>query len=201
VKSSTVQRRLVVAAGAIVVVALVTAVAVATPPSGTVGAFLVRGTSTETFAVAVPREVMEAKKTRVRVDGKLRTRVAHEKTKILQPIISCGAKTPCDAVVQTIDFAPGGSTGWHSHPGALVVVVKAGAVTRYEHDCAKTTYSAGQAFLERGSEHVILVRNEGADPAQVYVTYIVPAGTTNANLRIEQPHPLGAELNPSCPVG
>ena len=186
----------VLAAGSVVTVGLaLAAVAAATPPSKTVGTFLARGTSAEALSFDIPREVTVTKKIKVRIKGKLRTRVVREQRTVKDPIIACSQSVQCDAVVQTIDFPPGASTGWHSHPGALVVVVKAGTVTRYEHDCMRSDYSAGQAFVERGATHLVLVRNEGSAPAQVYVTYLVPAGTSNADLRLDHAAPA------NCPVG
>ena len=35
-----------------------------------------------------------------------------------------------DTVVQQIVFGPGGHTGWHSHPGPVVVLVAQGELTR-----------------------------------------------------------------------
>jgi hypothetical protein len=74
------------------------------------------------------------------------------------------------------------------------VTVESGALTRYESNCERNTYGAGQAFIERGPEHVILVRNEGATAARVQIAYIVPAGTTTAGLRIDQPAPEGCSV-------
>ena len=179
---------------ATVAAAAITAVALATPGSGTVGAFLARGTSTEAFSFNTPREVVRTVHRKVRVKGKMVTRRVRVRQTVSSPIISCSAATPCDAVVQTIDFPPGAHTGWHSHPGALVVAVRAGTVTRYEANCTKNTYSAGQTFIEMGPRHVILVRNEGTERAQVYVTYLVPAGTDNPGLRLDQPQPAGCNV-------
>ncbi len=176
---------------AIALAALVAGVATATPPSNIVGTFLARGTTSESFSFDVPREVEVTKKVRLktRKGQKPRFRIVKVKQTVLKPLIACGPASQCDAVVQTIAFQPGGSTGWHSHPGALVVTVKSGTVTRYEASCQKNAYSAGQAFVEMGPEHLVLVRNEGTEPAEVYVTYLVPAGTANAALRVDQAAP------------
>ena len=83
-----------------------------------------------------------------------------------------------------------GSSGWHAHPGVVLVTVKSGSVVDYQADCSATVYAAGSAFVESG-DGAGLVRNETTTtPAVVYVTYIVPAGTTV--LRIDK-------LNPGCP--
>lgn len=114
-----------------------------------------------------------------------------------------------DIAVSNVVVAPGGSSGWHSHPGPVLVVVKTGAITFYRfgkhsgldgddanHDngangpmCTRTVYPAGSAFVEvPAPTHVMLARNEGSVEATVTATYIAPAG---AALRIDQPWPGG----------
>jgi len=39
-----------------------------------------------------------------------------------------------DSVVQQITFAPGGQSGWHTHPGPVIVLVKSGTFTLYDGD-------------------------------------------------------------------
>jgi quercetin dioxygenase-like cupin family protein len=56
-----------------------------------------------------------------------------------------------ETVMQQIVIGPGGHTGWHSHPGPAVALVKAGELTLYSSDdptCTGRTYSAGQAFVD-----------------------------------------------------
>lgn len=56
-------------------------------------------------------------------------------------------------VVQQIVLAPGGHTGWHSHPGPVVVVVQAGELIVTQGNnrtCTGVTYTAGQAFMDPG---------------------------------------------------
>ena len=101
-------------------------------------------------------------------------------------------KESVDLVTQTITFAAPSSTGWHAHPGVVLVTVASGSVVRYDEHCSPKVYTAGSAssaFIESG-DHAGLVRNEGAGPAVVYVTYVVPQGTSV--LRIEK-------ANPDCP--
>jgi quercetin dioxygenase-like cupin family protein len=86
-----------------------------------------------------------------------------------------------DVVVQQVTIQPGGRTGWHTHAGKVLAVVKAGTLTRYTADCQAVTYPAGQAFVE--TEGVHEGRNQGTVPVELYVTYIDPAGSplkTNA---------------------
>ena len=52
-----------------------------------------------------------------------------------------------DVVVSQISIQPGGSSGWHMHPGGAIVVVKQGEVTVYKSQgsqCEATTYTAGK---------------------------------------------------------
>jgi quercetin dioxygenase-like cupin family protein len=87
----------------------------------------------------------------------------------------------------TVD--PGGSAGWHSHPGGAIVVVKQGSLTVYSPvgpKCRTTTYSAGQAFIERPGE-VDNVLNTGTIPYILFVTFPrVPQGESP---RTDQPDP------------
>ncbi len=71
-----------------------------------------------------------------------------------------------DTVLQQVVIAPGGYTGWYSHPGPVLVLVKAGTLTFYGGDdptCTGRTYTAGQAFIDRGQGHVHIGRNEGSE--------------------------------------
>ena len=95
-------------------------------------------------------------------------------------------KGATDVAVQTITSPPGGSSGWHSHPGVVLVAVQSGTVTLYDQDCHTTQYGAGQAFVEVGDEPS-LVRNNTTSNAVLYVTLIVPSSATS--LRIDKPQP------------
>lgn len=89
-------------------------------------------------------------------------------------------KADVDLVTQTITFAAGSTSGWHAHPGVVLVTIASGSLVRYDGNCSGTTYTAGSArsaFVESG-DHAGLVRNETASAAVVYVTYVVPKGTT-----------------------
>ena len=95
-------------------------------------------------------------------------------------------KDPVDFVTQTVTFDAPGSSGWHAHPGVVLVTVKSGSLVGYDADCSATVYATGSAFTESGD--VALFRNESTTtPAVVYVTFLVPAGTTA--LRIDKANP------------
>jgi quercetin dioxygenase-like cupin family protein len=86
------------------------------------------------------------------------------------------------------DVAPGGSFGWHSHPGPSLIIVKSGALTFYNGDdptCSPIVHSAGDAFLDPGTDVHIGI-NKGTTTAVVIVTRLLPVG---AQSRIDQPAP------------
>lgn len=86
-----------------------------------------------------------------------------------------------EVVVQEITMGPNGSTGWHSHPGPVVVVVKTGALTFVDAPggvCRERVYPAGAAFVDPGQGNVHTAYNRSADQNLVLMaTYFdVPAG-------------------------
>jgi quercetin dioxygenase-like cupin family protein len=87
-------------------------------------------------------------------------------------------------------WQPGGSTGWHTHPGHTLIFVAAGTLTEYEGDdptCTPHVYTAGMTFfVDAGGDHVHLVKNEGAVVAQVIAVRLIPAGQPG---RIDAPDP------------
>lgn len=94
-----------------------------------------------------------------------------------------------DVVMAQITVDPGGSSGWHSHPGGAIIIVKEGALTVYSpvgHRCRTTTYSAGQAFIERPGE-VDNVINTGTVPYVLFVTF--PRVPQGASARTDEPDP------------
>ena len=97
---------------------------------------------------------------------------------------------PSDVAVQQVTVAPGGSTGWHSHPGPAIVIVKSGAITFYDEDdlrCRGTTYTAGKVYIDEGYGHGHIGRNEGTTNVELYVTFLdMPVG---AEPRIDVPSP------------
>lgn len=101
--------------------------------------------------------------------------------------IEVKSEGPTEVVVRHVVIAPGGSTGWHHHPGRLIAVVHKGTLTRTLEDCSVQTSSAGQAIVEdAGDRHVHVGRNLGTEPVELYVTYVIPAG---APLAIENGNP------------
>ena len=83
-------------------------------------------------------------------------------------------KDDADVVVQTITYALGAFSGWHTHPGFVLGLVESGAIT-IQVGCSTNTYSAGQAFVESGTDP-IMARNLAATPTVIRATFIVPHG-------------------------
>jgi quercetin dioxygenase-like cupin family protein len=87
-----------------------------------------------------------------------------------------------ESVVQQIVISPGGQTGWHSHPGPVIVLIKAGTMTFYDGDdptCSPITYATGQSFIDSGQGHVHIARNESASAdLELWALYldVPPAG-------------------------
>lgn len=101
------------------------------------------------------------------------------------------ARSTGDTLVQQIIIGPGGATGWHSHPGPVVVLIKEGTMSFYDADdptCTVRTYVAGQAFVDRGQGHSHIARNESTTAnLELYATYFdVPPGSP---FRIDMPDP------------
>lgn len=95
-------------------------------------------------------------------------------------------KQPADISVVTLTMAPGGTTGWHRHPGIVMIAVTEGTGTFYGADCTSTTYSVGDVFVETGEDSAAVVRNESESPFVITVTFVVPRG---APFRIDEPNP------------
>jgi len=95
-----------------------------------------------------------------------------------------------DTVMQQIIIAPGGHTGWHSHPGPAIALITRGELTLYDGDnpsCVGVPYGVGQAFVDSGQAHVHLGRNLSGQETEVWVTYLdVPPG---GSVRTDEANP------------
>ena len=84
-------------------------------------------------------------------------------------------------------IAPGGHTGWHSHPGPSVISVVSGTATEYRSDDPDgTVYAAGTSFVDEGGDHAHIIVNEGTTDLVLVAFQILPAG---APRRIDMPDP------------
>jgi quercetin dioxygenase-like cupin family protein len=105
-------------------------------------------------------------------------------------------KGPMEIAFQRIVIGPGGTLGWHSHPGPTVVTVRAGTLSFYhaENCTQETEYLTGQSFSNLPDE-IHLARNEGAGDVVLFAVYFTPVTSPPVGLRIDQPSP-GA----GCPL-
>ena len=85
------------------------------------------------------------------------------------------AKGPNDVLQVKLVFQPGGDTGWHTHPGPVIVVIKSGALTETHANGCVTVHPAGSVFFESaGVVHRAV--NQTGQVTEAYVTFISPAG-------------------------
>jgi quercetin dioxygenase-like cupin family protein len=167
-----VQRTRIVAAvavvGALVAAALLMLPARATPPSGVT-----------TSIIGVGRFA--------KIDARAKTDVHPGKpTRFWKARIKTRRSSDLHVLQNTI--APGGSFGWHSHPGPSLVIVKSGTATFYlarDPKCRPHVVHAGSGFVDQGHD-VHVVRNEGSVDLVTVVVSLVPAGFDR---RIDEPNP------------
>ena len=96
------------------------------------------------------------------------------------------AKPGMDMVVRTSDYAPGSTTGWHTHPGPVFINVVSGTVTFYELDdptCTPKVVTAGQGYVDTGHGHI--GRNESGSQAKDVTISIVAVGETQLRQNIQ----------------
>jgi quercetin dioxygenase-like cupin family protein len=94
-----------------------------------------------------------------------------------------------DVYVVDNKIAPGGTTGWHSHPGPSLVLVVAGTVTNDMGDdpgCTGHTYAAGSGFIDPGGKDVHMLRNQGSTQAETIAVQLLPK---DAPRKIDKPQP------------
>ena len=98
---------------------------------------------------------------------------------------------PADIVVARIVLEPGVGTGWHLHYGPVWGVVNRGTLTIHEPSGCTSVYPTGTVRVEVPDD-VHEGRNEGAEPVELMVTYLIPAGQPPSS---EVPAPEPATCN------
>jgi quercetin dioxygenase-like cupin family protein len=93
-----------------------------------------------------------------------------------------------DYVLREITIKPGGSTGWHRHPGLVFANVQRGTLTHRMSDCTTVhRYRAGQSLMEDPDDRrAHLGENKGSKPVVLDVVYATPKG---APLTEDRPDP------------
>jgi quercetin dioxygenase-like cupin family protein len=124
------------------------------------------------------------------VSGPTRLEAIHLHSKSDINNIEIKTKGSSDVYVVYNTIAPGGNTGWHSHPGPSIVSVKSGTATEYHSDDPTTphVYTAGMCFVDAPADgdHSHIVRNEGTTNLELVAFQVLPAGATR---RIDKPAP------------
>jgi len=116
-------------------VVCVVALVAATAFAGAVFATPISGVTSTVFAVGRFDEI----------DARART--GHWRARIQ-------TNSPTDVHVLENRIAPGGTFGWHSHPGPSFVVVTSGTLTLYRGDdphCTPSLVQAGSGFVDNGT--------------------------------------------------
>ena len=102
-------------------------------------------------------------------------------------------KGPTDIRMQKLEFAAGGATGWHHHPGMVIVAVASGTIEVWDTSCGKTAYGPGSpngsVFIEALPHAHQATSTNGAT---IYVTYVVP-NASPPTFRVEEQVPFCAQ--------
>lgn len=166
----------------------------ATPPSGVAGGPIVaRGTVAQELILGTARTATVSRRVRVKVAGKSYSRTVRVSIPSLRRLIACGGGTTCDTAVQQVTINPGGTTGWHTHPGVTFVAVAQGEGVLYHagaSSCPSERSAAGTGFYQTEAD-VHTFRNEGSTALVLYAFYLLPPATPNTSIRVDQPQPAG----------
>jgi quercetin dioxygenase-like cupin family protein len=99
-----------------------------------------------------------------------------DSVEVNQDRIKFQTKDPVDLITQKVTFGPHATSGWHYHPGVVLVVVESGQVTTHDANCNTKTYEAGQAFVESGTDPFMVSNEDDTVPAVDVATIASPAG-------------------------
>lgn len=164
--------------------------AYATPGVNFNSTILGRGTVSG-FVFGKPTTTTVTRKVTFRTKGRVYRKTVRITVPSLDMAIDC--TNGCDTAFQQTTAPPGASSGWHTHPGATFVGIGQGEITYYHGDstaCHSEKVSAGTGFGQMPAE-VHLGRNESSNQLVIYTMYVLPTGTPNSGIRIDQPQPGG----------
>jgi quercetin dioxygenase-like cupin family protein len=106
--------------------------------------------------------------------------------------VTVKTKDDVDIVSVDVTLTPGGTTGWHSHPGPVFVIVKKGPLTVYNApECEPQVYQTGEGFVEGDNVHTVV--NEGVEDGRFVATFIIPVAAERTH---SEPQP----TENGCPV-
>jgi mannose-6-phosphate isomerase-like protein (cupin superfamily) len=165
--------------------------AFATQGTGFTTTILSRGAIGKNVAFGTPIQLVVKRKVRIKTKRGFVSKTVRIKVPSIDKAITCTDAIPCDTVFQQGTLQPGGSTGWHTHPGPAFVAFAQGEGTYYHAEatgCHAMTVTAGTGFSQMPTETHVL-RNLGSVPVVVYTLYVLPHGTPNSAIRTDQPQP------------
>jgi hypothetical protein len=93
-------------------------------------------------------------------------------------------RSPSIYVFEDYLLGPNANTGWHTHPGKVLVTIIDGSVEWYDATCDKHIHGTGDFFTEGDQLHY--VRNVNGTPAHLILTFIIAKGETK---KIYRPAP------------
>ena len=94
---------------------------------------------------------------------------------------------PSDVQAQMATYAPGQSSGWHTHTGLHAVVVVSGTLTIVDTGCQRRTFGPGDSYV--GGQEVHLAVNQTPSPLEMVVTYMFPSGISHTDFHQPAPAP------------
>lgn len=165
--------------------------AYATPGVNFASTVVARGTLGADLVFGSPAQSVVTRQVSVRIGKRVVRKTVKVRVPSIQKAISCDAESPCVTAFQTATEQPGGTTGWHTHPGATFVAVAQGEGTLYNvtgSTCTATKITPGSGFIQLPT-NVHDLRNEGSVPLVLYTLYVLPADTPNTGIRVDQPQP------------
>ena len=80
--------------------------------------------------------------------------------------------------VLEVRWEPGGTVGWHTHPGPVIVNIVDGELELvWERDCVPRTYAAGETFFDPSGEIHTATNPSDTEETVAYATFLgVPDG-------------------------
>lgn len=77
-------------------------------------------------------------------------------------------------VVAKVIWRPGGTSGWHTHPGPVIVTIVEGELELInERDCIARSYTANEAFIDPGQGNIHIANNPSeTECAVAYATFL-----------------------------
>ena len=165
--------------------------ALATTGSGFTSTIVARGALAEDFSFGTPTVAVVTRKVTIKTKSGKVTKTIKIKVPSINKAIACNPTNPCDTAFQQGTLQPGGTTGWHTHPGATFVAFVQGEGTVYHaigSTCPGMKIGPESGFSKMPSL-VHVLHNDGTVPIVIYTLYVLPHGTPNTGIRIDQPQP------------